>query len=60
MIAEGKLVRQALNIPYERWQEIDPLIGQTKDAHTKEVLRRLMLVKRNRAVNEGRSGNKVL
>lgn len=42
------LIKQALNIPYQRWREIEPLIASTKDEHTKEVLRRLMFVKRNR------------
>lgn len=51
MIAESKLVRQALNIPYQRWKEIEPMLEQTKDAHTKEVLKRLMFVKRNRLNN---------
>lgn len=60
MMAESKLVRQALNTHYTEWKEIEPLMEQTRDAHTKEVLRRLMLVKRDRAENEGRGCNKVL
>lgn len=53
MMAESKLVRQALNTHYTKWKDIEPLIEQTKDAHTKEVLRRLIYVKRNRANNHG-------
>ena len=60
MIAESKLVRQALNIHYTKWKEIEPLLEQTKDAHTKEVLQRFMLIKKNRLENEGRSGNQIL
>jgi len=53
MIAESKLVRQALNTHYTEWKKIEAMIEQTKDAHTKEVLRRLIFVKRNRADNHG-------
>lgn len=53
MMTESKLVRQALNTHYTKWKEIEPLIGQAKDAHTKEVLKRLIFVKRNRADNHG-------
>lgn len=53
MMDEARLVRQALNIPYTRWHEIEPLIASAKDGHTKEVLRRLILVKRRRANNHG-------
>jgi hypothetical protein len=49
------LFKTALNIPYQRWQEIEPLIASTNDAHTKEVLRRLMYVKRNRTIKDGNS-----
>lgn len=48
MIADSKLVREALNTPYMEWETIETLIGRTNDAHTKEVLRRLMFVKRKR------------
>lgn len=51
MTTETKLVRQALNTHYTRWKDIEPLLDKTKDAHTKEVLRRLMMVKRNRLNN---------
>ena len=53
MFAESKLVKKALNTPYQEGESIEALIGQTKDAHTKEVLRRLMFVKRNRVKNHG-------
>jgi hypothetical protein len=53
MFAESKLVREALNTPYTEWESIKTLMGKTNDAHTKEVLRRLMLVKRNRVRNNG-------
>lgn len=51
MTNETRLVKQALNIPYRRWHDIELLMGKTKDAHTKEVLRRLMMVKQNRVKN---------
>lgn len=51
MTAESKLVRQALNTHYSKWKDIEPLLEQTNDAHTKEVLKRLMFVKRNRLNN---------
>jgi hypothetical protein len=47
------LVKQALNVPYMEWKSIEALMEQTKDKHTKEVLRRMMMVKRNRAENDG-------
>lgn len=47
------LVKQALNVPYMEWKSIEALMEQTKDEHTKEVLRRLMYVKRIRANNHG-------
>jgi hypothetical protein len=54
MDLEGlKLIRVAKNIPYQNWREIEPLMKQTNDGHTKEVLRRLMYVKRNRELNHG-------
>jgi hypothetical protein len=53
MTAETKLVREALNTPYQEWESIEALMGKTKDSHTKEVLRRLMYVKKNRAKNNG-------
>ena len=58
MIAESRLVREALNTPYKEWESIEPLIGKTKDAHTKEVLRRLMFVKRKRLSEE--NGNRIV
>ena len=51
MTVESKLVRQALNTHYTQWKDIEPLLEQTNDAHTKEVLKRLMFVKRNRLNN---------
>lgn len=51
MIADRKLIREALNTPYTEWKSIEPLMDKTKDAHTKEVLRRLMMVKQNRVKN---------
>jgi hypothetical protein len=58
MIAESRLVREALNTPYKEWESIESLIGKTKDAHTKEVLRRLMFVKRKRLSEE--NGNRIV
>jgi hypothetical protein len=51
MTTESKLIREALNTPYTEWKSIEPLMDKTKDAHTKEVLRRLMMVKQNRVKN---------
>lgn len=59
MTNESKLVRRALNIPYQRWQEIEPLIAMTDDEHTKEVLRRFIKVKQNRVNHERRNSNQV-
>ena len=56
MTNETRLIKQALNIPYTRWHDIEPLIGETNDEHTKEVLRRLIQVKRNRKENEHGTG----
>ena len=53
MTTESKLVREALNTPYQEWESITKLMKKTKDAHTKEVLSRLMYVKRIRANNNG-------
>ena len=53
MITESRLIKKALNTPYMEWESIEALMGQTRDAHTKEVLRRLMYVKRNRVKNNG-------
>jgi hypothetical protein len=53
MMADSKLVRAALNTPYTEWQSIENLLSQTNDAHTKEVLRRFMYVKRNRMKEDG-------
>lgn len=47
-VAERRLVRQALNTPFKEWESIVALIEQTNDPHTKEVLRRLMYVKKRR------------
>ena len=51
MTTESKLIREALNTPYQEWRSIEPLMDKTKDAHTKEMLRRLMMVKLNRVKN---------
>ena len=56
MTNETRLVKQALNIPYTRWHDIEPLMRETDDEHTKEVLRRLIQVKRNRKENEHGTG----
>lgn len=56
MTNETRLVKQALNIPYTRWYDIEPLMSETDDEHTKEVLRRLILVKRNRKETEHGTG----
>ena len=53
MTAESKLVREALNTPYQEWESIKLLMEKTKDAHTKEVLSKLMYVKQIRAKNNG-------
>lgn len=53
MMADSKLVRMALNTPYTEWKSIWNLLSQTNDAHTKEVLRRFMHVKRNRMKEDG-------
>lgn len=53
MMADSKLVREALNTPYTEWKSIENLLSQTNDAHTKEVLRRFMYVKRNRMKEDG-------
>lgn len=53
MMADSKLVRAALNTPYTEWKSIEDLLSQTNDAHTKEVLRRFMYVKRNRMKEDG-------
>lgn len=47
------LFKQALNLPYTRWWDIKPLLESAKDNHDKEVLRRLMEVKRNRLEKDG-------
>lgn len=59
MTAESKLVRQALNTHFSKWKDIEPMLEQTNDAHTKEVLRRLMFVKRNRLKDERRNSYQV-
>lgn len=53
MMADSKLVREALNTPYTEWKSIENLLSQTNDAHTKEVMRRFMYVKRNRMKEDG-------
>lgn len=42
------LVGQASDRPYERWKEIEPLLERKKNENIKEVLRKLIYVKRNR------------
>ena len=56
MTNETRLVKQALNIPYTRWHDIEPLMSQTADGHTREVLKRLMHVKRIRKEKENGTG----
>lgn len=43
---ENELIKQARDIPYTRWYEIEYLIDQAEDEETKESLKWIMTEKR--------------
>lgn len=51
-MSKPSLIKQALNTPYTEWEKIEALMGQTRNEHVREVLRRMMIVKKNRCENE--------